>query len=108
MNEIFQEVANELNIPVEQVKDIYKFKQRWLKHNLKKKHYLQILDTGLGTYSLNFKKLNTKIINLVRREKKGKPINHKILNQLNELRVRLHNYNINRKRKQEKRELCTV
>lgn len=108
MKEIFEEVAKELSISPEQVKEIYEFKQRWIKERLKKNQYLQILDSGLGTYTLNYQKINRKIKNLNRRKYSGLIINPKILNKLYQLKDKLHNYNINRKRKQEKKDLCTV
>lgn len=107
IKEIIEEVSEELNIPKEQVKEIYEFKQRWLKEKMKKKSHLQILDTGLGVYCINYQNLNKKIKNLTKRRNSGLLVNQTVLNQLNELKTRLHNFNVNRKRKEEKRALCT-
>lgn len=108
LKQFYKETAEELNIPVDLVKEVYEFKCKWLRENLKSRKYFQILDTGHGTYIRNFRELNRTISFLLARRAKGLPVGNQILDKLYKEKKELHQFNIKRRRKQKNRDLCTA
>lgn len=108
LKDFYKEVSEELGIPLELVQQVYEFKCKWLRENLKSRKYFRILDTGHGTYTRNYRELNRTISHLIKRRNQGLPISSEVINRLMNEKKELHKFNINRKRKQKNRDLCTA
>lgn len=71
LDKIHQAVSEELGIPVKTIKEIHRFKTRWIREKMQTGDYVKIIDTNFGNYKISNSLVAKRLKQLKRRQQPG-------------------------------------